>query len=78
MGSIESIKSFYTIAFKMKLNQVSHSKTKHLYKNSDGWDTHGEEEVHDAGIQKCFPPAFRRLERDVLRGLKHGDVVAPQ
>lgn len=41
-------------------------------------DTHGEEEVHDSGVQQRFPPGLRGLERDVLCGLEHGDVVAPQ
>lgn len=40
--------------------------------------THREEEVHDAGVQQRFPPRLRRLQHDVLRGLEHGDVVAPQ
>lgn len=40
--------------------------------------THGEEEVHDAGVQQRFPPGLGRLEHDILCGLKHGDVVAPQ
>lgn len=50
-------------------------KDKHI---NDGQDTHCEEEVHDAGVQQRFPPGLRRLERDVLRGLEHGDVVSPQ
>lgn len=41
-------------------------------------DTHREEEVHDAGVQQRFPPGLGWLEHDILCGLKHGDVVAPQ
>lgn len=41
-------------------------------------DTHSEEEVHDAGVQQRFPPGLGWLEHDILCGLKHGDVVAPQ
>lgn len=52
---------------------------RHFVKHmSDGQDTHGEEEVHDASVQQRFPPGLRGLERDVLCGLEHGDVVAPQ
>lgn len=40
--------------------------------------THSEEEIHDTGVQQRFPPGLRGLEHDVLRGLEHGDVVAPQ
>lgn len=43
-----------------------------------GLFTHSEEEVHDAGVQQRFPPGLGRLEHDILSGLKHGDVVAPQ
>lgn len=40
--------------------------------------THGEEEVHDAGVKQGFSPGLCGLQHHVLGGLEHGDVVAPQ
>lgn len=53
-------------------------KKRHRERFRRGIGTHGEEEVHDAGVQQRFPPGLGRLEHDILCGLEHGDVVAPQ